>query len=224
MSAETQLLAVFIFSLSTMYSQAGGMIAKGLDDYRDEIRVKFQKVDEVCLAEVNATKRATEELLTLEAEVKEIHEIVDHLSNVQASVLNHAEEHKYRDAIVKKLDALAAVEDTVSNAVRVRMVNAVKADVVKTFTNDRAARDAALDQAIAVLNAGSSGKMGKDVVGEAFQTALKNYGQTYAKSNPDQDELLIQLKKDIAAIAVAPVVDPSSGTNVYESHKLIHSK
>jgi hypothetical protein len=222
LSAETQLLAVFILSLSTLYTQGGGMIAKALDDYSKDIHNKLKKVDENILSEVHATIKANEKLLTLEQDVSSIHKLVDDMTVAQADILNYTEEHRYRDAIVKKLDALVALEDTVAAAVRARMVTKVKADVVETFTSDKKAKEAALDHAVAVLLAGTTGKRGADVVGGAFSSAIKSYKDAYAKLPADKDEILVQLQKDIAAIAVAPTVDATGG-NVYETHPIVHA-
>ena len=56
--------------------------------------------------------------------------------------------------------------------------------------------------------------MGKDVVGAAFSTALKDYKESYAKMPAGSDEILVTLEKDMAAVAVAPVPEGQGG-NVY---------
>ena len=201
-----------------MYTQAGGLIGKTLDDYSQDIATKLKKVDENILSEVHSTIKANEQLLDLEADVKSVHSVIDDLSIAQADILNYAEEHKFRDAIVKKLDTLVSLEESVNASIRTRIVSSVKADVVAAFTNDRKTKDIALDQAIAALLAGSSGKLGKDVVGEVFVSSLKSYREAYAK-NPGSDDILVQLQKDVDAVAVAPVVDGTGG-NVYVTHPL----
>lgn len=206
-------------TLSTVYTQAGGLIAKTLDDYSNDILTKLKKVDENILTEVHSTIAANEKLLDLESDVKSIHAIVDDLSVAQADVLNYAEEHKYRDAIARKLDSLVAIEEAAAAAIRTRMVTSVKANVVSAFTKDSKAKDQALDQAIAVLLAGQSGKLGKDVVGDVFTSSLKSYRESYAKAGTD--EILVQLEKDVAAVATAPVVEATGG-NVYVTHPIVH--
>jgi hypothetical protein len=76
-----------------------------------------------------------------------------------------------------------------------------------------------LNQAIAVLSAGAGAKLGKDVVGEAFAASLSNYKNNYAKQPAGSDEILVQLEKDIATVAQAPVVEGKGG-NVYITHPI----
>jgi hypothetical protein len=138
-------------------------------------------------------------------------------------VKNYAEEHKYRDAIVKKLDSLVSLEEAASFAIRKRMLTTVKSDVVSMFATDKAAKEKALNQAIAVLTAGQTGKMGKDVVGEAFGSAIKNYREKYAKLPAGSDEILVNLENDMKSVAAAPVVDVAGG-NVYDAFPILKKK
>lgn len=108
------------------------------------------------------------------------------------------------------------MEEAASSAIRARMVNSVKSDVISAFTNDKKVKDDAMAAALGVLAGGKNAKMGKDVVGGVFASALKNYKDSYAKSDPSKDEILVQLEKDVAAIAVAPVAD-SKGGNMWAS-------
>jgi hypothetical protein len=71
-----------------------------------------------------------------------------------------------------------------------------------------------LNQAIAVLTAGPGSKRGKDVVGAAFGKAVQSYREAYAKMPAGSDDILVQLEKDMAAVAVAPVLQYKGG-NVY---------
>ena len=59
------------------------------------------------------------------------------------------------------------------------------------------------------------GKVGKDVVGDAYGASLKTYRDAYSKMKPGSDEILNQLEKDVAAACAAPAVE-SQGGNVYE--------
>ena len=61
------------------------------------------------------------------------------------------------------------------------MLTTVKSDVVSMFAKDKGAKDRALEQALAVLAAGPNAKRGKDVVGDAFGSAIKNYREKYSK-------------------------------------------
>merc|ERR1711871_875545 len=151
LSEELQLTAVFILFCSTMYTQAGGMLSKGLDDYSKEIEDKFKAVDDNMLVSLKSAQTANKQLADLEGDVKSMFELKDSLASVKAETLNKEQQHKFREEIVRKLDALVALEDTAVNALRARMVDKVKADVVATFQKDAKAKEAALVAAMAVL-------------------------------------------------------------------------
>jgi len=178
----------------------------------------MKRVDDSLLLNVHEAISTNENLLDLEAQVKDIHGLTDDLAVVQAEYLNHFEEHKYRDVIARKLDALVALEDTASNAIRSRMLNKVQGDVVTAFKSDAKAKDAALAQAMAVLASSSSkggAKIGSDVVGSYYADSLKAYKDAYAKQAPGSDAIINQLEKDMNNIMKAPT-PAHDGGNVYE--------
>ncbi len=219
LDAEMQLSACFILFCSTMYTQVGPMLSKTLDEYSNNVHNELKSLDKAVQSQIRNSINANEQALSLTEDFKQLYSLTDSLATTQADVLNKQEEHKYREAIVKKLDSLYALEEAASSAIRQRTVNAVKADVISTFTNDKKAKEDALNQAIAVLSAGAGAKLGKDVVGEVFSASLSNYKANYAKQPAGSDEILAQLEKDIAAIAQAPVVDGKGG-NVYITHPI----
>ena len=220
LSAETQLLAVFILAVATGYTQGGSLLAKALDDYADNIHTELKKVDEIIAKETKTAIEQNKQLLTIQDDYKHIESLVDELSVAQADILNYSAEHKYRDAIVKKLDALVAMEESVTTTIRQKMVKSVTADVIKKFTTDTKIQEAALDQAIAVLAAGSTGKLGKDIVGSVFQNSIKVHKEEFAKKSPELEEIISNLNKDVASVTTPPVVE-STGGNVYITHPII---
>ena len=221
LNSETQLLSVFLLTLAAVYVHGGPKISKALDEQATDIQKSLQEVDNSVF---RASQEAIEEnklLLTIKNDYQALSTIVDDLSVAQADLLNYTNEHKYRDAIVKKLDALVTLEDAVSGAVRQKLVASVSKDVLHQFQNDKKVKDAALDQAIAVLASGSSAKLGKDVVGAVFQSSIKAYRDDFTKKAPPElEELLATLKKDAEALSVAPVVEYKGG-NVYETHPVL---
>jgi F0F1-type ATP synthase membrane subunit b/b' len=220
LDAETQLVACFILFCSTMYTQVGGMMGKSLDDYGKEVAEDLKEVDNSILSQVNAAVEANQNALSLEEDYKQYCELTDQLAAAQADVLNQREAHLYREAIVKKLDSLQALEDSAVQAIRHRMLTKVKSDVVRTFTTDQKAKDLALTRAIEVLAGGAKAKLGKDVVGEVFAQSLASYRDAYAKQPQGSDPILKQLEKDMASVAEAPVVD-SKGGNVFVTNPLL---
>jgi hypothetical protein len=217
MEAEYQLTACFMIFVATFYTQTGAFFDKMLSSQRDEIVSQLVAVDDAIKDQLLAAKAADEVAITAEADIVEFYQLKDNLRIAQADALTNQEAHKYRDAVVKKLDSLYALEDAASNAIRSRMINKVQSDVVNTFKNDRKAKDNALNQAIAVLAGGANAKLGKDVVGELFASSLVNYKEAYAKLPAGSDEILKKLEEDMAAVALAPVIDAKGG-NVYITH------
>jgi hypothetical protein len=219
LDAETQLVACFILFSSTMYTQVGPMIASSLDDYRKNVKETLEKVDESMLIDIKASIEANQKVMTMESDVANVHKLIDDMAVTQADVLNYSQEHAYREAIIRKLDSLVSIEDSAVNAMKARMLSEVKTSVVDTFNKDKAAKSAALANAVAVLTAGGKGKIGKDVVGETYKAAMNTYRTNYSKQAPGTDAILNTLEKDIAAAVAAPVVDEAGG-NVYETHPI----
>lgn len=212
--AELQLTACFILFASTMYTQAGPIIAKTFDDYSNEVEKDLNNVNNSVHSQIGEALAANQTALTLEEDIKSLHALTDQVAIAHAEVLNKLEEHKYREAIVKKLESLQALEEAASSAVRQRIVTSVKSDVLTTFKSNKKVQETALEQAIAVLTAGTSAKLGKDVVGDVFVNSIKTYRDNYAKQPAGSDEILKKLEKDVAALASAPEVSGKGG-NVF---------
>jgi len=219
LDAESLIVVAFIYFCSTMYTQAGPAIYSALNEQKQEIWQQMKSLDDTLIKELKITIESNEKVLTLKEDIEDIYKITNDMSVAQAEAFNAAEEHKYRDAIVKKLDQLVALEDGVSHKIRTRLLAKVKQDVLTTFAKDSKVKEAALEQAISVLIAGPNGKLGNDTVGQVFATAVKNYKESYSKQAPGSDEIIAQLEKDIKAITSPPEVDQAGG-NVYETHKI----
>jgi F0F1-type ATP synthase membrane subunit b/b' len=220
LDAEFQLTACFILFLSTMYTQVGPMVGKALDDYGNEVQKELKALDSTIQGQIQSAIATNEEALTLKEDFHNLYTLTDQLAVAQAEVLTNIEGHKYREAIVKKLESLYALEESASTAIRNRVVSNVQKEVVKTFKTDKKAQENALNQAIAVLAAGSGAKLGKDVVGEAFVASIAAYKANYAKQPAGSDEILVQLEKDIAAVATAPAVHEQGG-NVFLTNPVL---
>ena len=172
LDAEFQLTACFILFLSTMYTQVGPMVGKALDDYGNEVQNELKELDKTLQGQITAAMTVDEEALTLKEDFQNLFGLTDQLAMAQAEVLTNIEAHKYHEAIVKKLDSLHALEEAATTAIRNRVITNVQQTVVQTFKSDKKAQESALNQAIAVLAAGAGGKLGKDVVGEAFVASI----------------------------------------------------
>jgi hypothetical protein len=158
-----------------------------------------------------------ENLISWETEVNEVLEIADELTIAQVDVFNAMEGHAFREVVASKLDALVSLEMAAHQNIRNRMVTSVKSEVKTLFATNKTAKENAMNQAIAILTAGPSAKMGKDVVGEAFGVAVKNYQESYSKLPAGTDDIILSLEKDMAAI-VTPVKFEVTGGNVFETN------
>jgi hypothetical protein len=219
MDGEFQLTACFMLFCATFYTQGGEMLHKALSSYRSEVQTKLTTIDDAIKEQMQAAQEADKFVIAAEEDIVDYYNLKDSMRIVQAESLTNQEAHKYREAVVKKLDSLYALEEAASNAIRARMINKVQSDVVNTFKTDQKAKENALNQAMAVLAGGANAKMGKDVVGELFKSSLVSYKTAYSKLPAGSDEILKKLEEDMAAVAVAPVVD-SKGGNVYMTHPL----
>eukprot|EP01041_Mallomonas_annulata_P005717 gene5717-11542_t len=217
---ESLLLACFMLFCGTLYNATASTVSNYCDEVRTKETKLFQAADEFLLRDLTEAVKANQKCLGMETAVTDIYTLTDNLSVAQADLLNSMEQHKLRDAIAKKLGSLVAIEESASAAIRARMVAKVRADVVSTFTNDKKSKENALAQAISVLTAGSSGTLGKDVVGEVFKSALVDYRTAYSKLPAGGDEILVQLEKDVAAVASLPIFDTLDAGNVYVTHPL----
>lgn len=195
------------------------MVAKTADDASQELEESMKKVDDNILSDYAEDLAQNAALKTLEGEQKALNQLVDDLNSANAELLNYTIEHTYRDAIAKKLDSLVAIEASVTNSVRTKMVASVTADALSQISKDRKIKDAVLDQAIAVLAAGPDSKLGKDLIGGVFQSSIKTYRDSYASKASEFDSTLKDLTKDMDAIATAPEVHEKGG-NVYNTHAI----
>lgn len=213
-----QILGAFAFTVAAVYNEFGSAIGSALDSERKDVETAMKNVDNALLQNVHQAVATNENLLDLESQVKDIHNLTDDLAVIQADYLNLKEEHKYRDAIARKLDALVALEDTATTAIRTRMLTKVHSDVVTAFKTDAKAKEAALNQALAVLagsNAKGGAKNNTDVVGQYFASSLKSYKDAYAKQPAGADEIIKKLELDMANIMKAPE-HGNAGGNVYD--------
>ena len=211
-------IAFFAFVAGT-YHFGGEAIGKALDGYSSDIATKLKETEEGIIKQIHTDIDANKSLNDVEKDLSEIHALVDNLATAQAEVLNQEAQHAYRDLIAKKLDTLVSLEVSATSAIRSRMLKTIQADVLTSFKNDKKAKEAALSQAVAVLTGGASAKLGEDVVGKVFATAVKSYREDYAKKPEGSDEIIAKLEKDIAAVLQVPASEGLGG-NVYETHPI----
>jgi hypothetical protein len=189
------------------------------DEGIHEILIEAQKHDLEIIDNFNDNIAENEVLINWEGDVTEVLAISDELTTAQVDVFNSIEGHAFRDSVAQKLDALVTLEMAAQQSIRMRMVTSVKDEVKNLFLTNKTAKENAMNQAIAILTAGPSAKMGKDVVGEAYGVAVKNYQESYSKLPAGTDDILLNLEKEMAAIAV-PITFEAVGGNVFETNPI----
>jgi hypothetical protein len=202
LSEETQLLAVFILFAGTLYNQLGGMVAKSLDEIRENVLKEQRAVEDLQIEQIRNSIEEHEKCLTLTGDFDSFLAAKDAARRLAVEASNYEAKHAFRAALVRKLEAVAATEETALQGIKGRMVDYVVNDVTSQFSADRKAKDAALNQALSVLASGG-GKMGSDVVGDAFVGSIRKYRSEYSSTPEDKDPILLQLKKDVDAIIKA---------------------
>lgn len=203
--------------MAFVYSKFGPDIMKSYQAEIDSIKKGLFKADDILKEKIIVEGAAVEGLVGVEKTYAELHELVDDVSVLQAQALNASLDHKYTEAIAKKLDSLVALENAAAASIRQRTLTAVKSTVLDTFKNDKKVKEAALNHALSVLAGGPNTKYGKDIVGETFIAAVKNYKETYSKQAPGTDKIIQNLEKDVAAVLQEPLFEEKGG-NVYETH------
>lgn len=194
------------------------MLNKMFDDYSQAAFDEIKALDDAVQDELTTVYKANESALSAVEDYKNLYQISDEIATSHAQALTNQEAHKFREAIIKKLESLSALEESAASAIRNRMVNKVHDDVVNAFKTDKKVQDSALEHAIAVLAGGQKAKLGNDVVASVFLSSLNNYKKDYEKLPEGSDEILVQLQKDMEAIASAPVVDTKGG-NVFDLYR-----
>jgi len=208
----------FFAFVAGFYHFGGDAVSKTLNDYKSDIATRLKQTEDGMIQQITEDIESNKEIIGVEKDIAEIHDLVDNLAVAQAEVLTQEAQHAFRDTIAKNLDTLAALEDSATYAIRTRMLKTVQSDVLTAFKNDKRAKEAALSQAVAVLTGGVDAKLGDDVVGKVFLTALKSYREDYAKKPAGSDEIITKLEKDVASLLEIPAV--SGGGNVYETHPI----
>ena len=189
------------------------------DEGIHEILIEAQKHDLEIIDNFNDNIAENEVLINWEGDVTEVLAISDELTTAQVDVFNSIEGHAFRDSVAQKLDALVTLEMAAQQSIRMRMVTSVKDEVKNLFLTNKTAKENAMNQAIAILTAGPSAKMGKDVVGEAYGAAVKTYQENYAKRTEGEDEIFLALDKDMRAVMQPPVFEATGG-NVFETNPI----
>jgi len=210
--AEFQVCACFVLFCSTCYTQLGPMISRSLNATTSEIRKEMTSLDNAIESQISSGIAQSSAALEMENAAKLMYATKDTIDAQLVENKNFAGVHLLKDAIVKKLDKLSALEDATDTNVRIRMLKAINTDVMSKVTSDKEVKDDTLAEAINVLS--GDGKLGKDVIGKSFSDAVKKYKENYSKTPTGDDEIFLQLEKEMAAICSGIEVGRSG--NIYD--------
>ena len=208
---------LFMYNTWLWYSFLAYRMGPDMDAGIHEILLEVQSHDTRKLERFDERIGKNEGLIHWADEVTETLAVADELTIAQVDVFNAMEGHAFRDGVASKLDALVSLEMAANQSIRHRMVTAVKSEVKTLFITNKTARENAMNQAIAILTAGPTGKISTDVVGDAYVTAVKNYQEAYSKLPAGTDDIILNLQKDMAAVAV-PIAFEVTGGNVFETN------
>jgi hypothetical protein len=180
----------------------------------------WKDMDNKVAEEINVSIKTNEEFLDVKESFQGIFQLTDDIAKTQAEALNLQTRNNLHSSIVRKLDALVALNESTVATIRADMVSAVKEDSMKVLTTDRKVKDQILAQAISALAAGTKGKRGKDIVGEVFAQSVAKYRTSSTSKDHNVARIAAQLEKDIEDIVKAPEVIAKAG-NVYETHPVM---
>ena len=219
MNLYLNLEVLFLYNSWLFYSFLSSRMGTAFDEGIHTILKDVQKHDLNIIEGFNDNIEGNEMLIKWEEDTSDALAVSDELTVAQVAVFNSIEGHAFRDTVASKLDALVTLEMAAQQSIRMRMVNSVKSEVKNHFLTSKTAKENAMNHAIAVLTAGPSATMGKDVVGEAYNAAVKAYQEDYAKRGAADDEIFVTLDKDMRALMVPPVFTATGG-NVYETNPI----
>jgi len=199
---ETQLFACFMLFVGTAYSLGGNAIAGLLDEKGEAILKEHHAVENLQIAEVEATLATHKAVLSANDDIKAIY---DQQKTLMADMVVATElklQHKLRDRVVTKLNNIVAGEAQLAAGVQNTLVNAATAHVTDAFEKDTGKLSgAALTYAMEAL----SGKdVGTDAVGGMYQKFVSDFGAEVNKINGTEvalsPEIIAKITDDLESI------------------------
>jgi hypothetical protein len=181
------------------------------------VRDAWSTFDKDAVQQLNQDIKVNEEFLQSRAVFQDIFASVDDVAVAQAAALNLESKNDFHRAIQKKLDALAALNESTTANIRADMISTVKYEVTETLLKDEAVQEEAFDMAIEALY---NGRRGRDVVGDVYLGAISKYRNSLSQPNHPVHAIAEHMQAEIADIVEPPQVRTKAG-NVYETHPVI---
>jgi len=197
LSVETQLLACFMLFSSLVYTQAGGAIAKSLEDQTQAILEKFSAVTDQKIAGLQELIQIhkdrillAEELKVLSSEKQRIQEMISKIHILEKS-------HKIRNDAQRELDMMVAEQDASDAKLKSVLVSHATLSVLEAFGKQKTLSDRALESAISNLTGTTEDA---DPVKELFFTVFKDIKSQVGKTEMSNEEVTSKLEKELDAL------------------------
>jgi predicted RNA-binding Zn ribbon-like protein len=193
--------------------------AEKTDWIQEDITSFWNKVDAIAIEEIDSSIRSNEDFVKSKELFQDIFNAVDDISQTQAIALNKANENAHYRAVQKKLDALVSLNEATNAAIRLDMIDSVKAEVTKNLSQAKV-KESAMAQAIANLASGANSVRGKDVVGAEYSRAIASYKAGLSSKEHRVHNITAKLETEIAEIC-KPIEAMDAAGNVYETHPVL---
>lgn len=217
LSEEMQLAGCFMVFVSTVYTQFGDMIGEALDAKGKSIIEEHNAMESVTIDAIKSLIKTHENNLTLIEDMAELDAIKEDMLKTLCKAKAMEVQYTIRSEYIRKLDYLAAKEDTLKAKQQVAVATKAAESVKAEFLSSKELQTQALTQAIdAIVN---PSKAGTDVVGKAFSSYLQGYVASVksleGKEIDIPDEVFAEAKADMMALRVKDL--PSTGTGDFSS-------
>ena len=211
------LVAVFAMMWHAFGATLLPIWAEKSDWVGEYVRDAWSTFDKDAVQQLNQDIKVNEEFLQSRAVFQDIFASVDDVAVAQAAALNLQSQNDFHRGIQKKLDALAALNESTTASIRNDMISSVKYEVTETLLTDEDVQADAFDLAIEALY---DGKRGRDIVGEVYLDAISNYRESLSQPDHPVHAIAEHMQAEIADIVEPPEVRKEAG-NVYETHPVI---
>jgi prophage DNA circulation protein len=211
------LVGVFAMMWHAYGATVGPIWAEKSDWVGEYVRDAWATFDKDAVQQLNQDIKVNEQFLQSKAAFQDIFASVDDVSVAQAAALNLEHQNNFHRAIQKKLDALAALNESTTASIRTDMIQTVKAGATETLLNDEEVQADAFNLAIHALY---HGKRQRDIVGEVYLGEIEYYRESLEDEDHPVHTIAAHVKAEIENITEAPDVIARAG-NVYETHPVL---
>ncbi len=182
---ETQLMAVFIAFVVTLYTQGGDAIYKAIDERAVTLLKDHSEAEEKVIEALEQKLvflKANQNMVNDFNAINEIREETYKKLNAAGAI---KPQHDFKAQVERLLNMIATEEANVADKTKMALMSEATATVTEQFSTDKALKKAALDSAIAKLKGASTGA---DPVQAAFVQFFKDKAAAAKASKDDSEE------------------------------------